>query len=576
MAGFLEDNKMKIKLSNTESVRSNIFKYTSLKKDGVTKDRSTAGYFLNTNNELINQMKDFLKCDTDEFIVDVFKTKEYILKMDEVIKMLSINDFHENLRDYFEQRNNYLLITQNFSIGKPECTVDNNNRLNIKFDNQNENVKKFRGIVIAILCDLIIEKGENSNIIYPVLKDDIIKIIKKDYVKNNSINEGENNDMREKFRKWLLDNNESINSVEAYIDQIDLMSKESINDGLITKRIFEIKIYEELMEIVPAIINSEKFKYRETNSNRINSAALNHYIKFLKVYYDKELFLQDVFIDEQDEYDKLCRLLMRKKNIILKGSPGVGKTFMAKRLAYSIIGHKSKDQILSVQFHQSFSYEDFIEGIRPKQNDEGKFVVTPGMFREFVETALANKDKKYYVIIDEINRGNLSKIFGELMKLIEADKRYDFVSDDYEYVILPYSRKEFKIPDNIFIIGTMNTADRSLAMVDYALRRRFAFYHVSPKFSSQKFKDWLKNKNGISENNINQIITKMNNVNKAICEDLSKDFEIGHSYFICNDKIDSNNFQKFYDEIIEYEILPLLQEYFIDEESKIDNYKKLL
>ena len=122
----------------------------------------------------------------------------------------------------------------------------------------------------------------------------------------------------------------------------------------------------------------------------------------------------------------------------------------------------------------------------------------------------------------------------------------------------------------------MNTADRSLAMVDYALRRRFAFYHVSPKFSSQKFKDWLKNKNGISENNINQIITKMNNVNKAICEDLSKDFEIGHSYFICNDKIDSNNFQKFYDEIIEYEILPLLQEYFIDEESKIDNYKKLL
>ena len=322
------------------------------------------------------------------------------------------------------------------------------------------------------------------------------------------------------------------------------------------------------------IINSEKFKRRLENFDNINYTAINQYINFITVYYDKDMFLKEVFIDEPAEYDKLYNLLKRKKNIILKGSPGVGKTFMAKRLTYSIIGKKAKDQILSVQFHQSFSYEDFIEGIRPKKDDEGKFVVTPGMFYEFVETALKNLKKDYYVIIDEINRGNLSKIFGELMKLIEADKRYDFISNSYEYVILPYSRKEFKIPKNIYIIGTMNTADRSLAMVDYALRRRFAFYHVSPKFNTKSFINWLKNKNGLRETDINEIITRMNNVNNSIDDDLNDGFEIGHSYFV--DTIDKDNFKKSYDEIIEYEIKPLIEEYFIDEETKIEYYNDML
>lgn len=572
MAGIFKDNKIRIKLSNTESVRSNIFRFNNLKKEGETKPSSTGGYFLNTNIDVIEQMKDFLKCDIDEFVVDVLKTRKYIEQMDSVVKMFSLTDFHDNLSEYFNQRGYYFATDKNFSIGKPECFVDDGNRLNIKFENLEENVKRFRGVVIAILCDLIIEKHNNTNLIYPILKDNIIEIIKQDYVGNKG--KSEENSMREKFKEWLLKKVLNESSADAYVSHIELMSNEAMEDGLITKELYKIDEIEELNKVVPLIVESEKFKRRLENSNHINSAALNHYINFLETYYDKDLFLKEVFIDDSKEYDKICNLLKRKKNLILKGSPGVGKTFMAKRLAYSIIGEKAKDQILSVQFHQSFSYEDFIEGIRPKKDDEGKFVITPGMFYNFVETALKNDKKDYYVIIDEINRGNLSKIFGELMKLIEADKRYDFVSNSYEYVILPYSRNEFKIPNNIYIIGTMNTADRSLAMVDYALRRRFAFYHVSPKFKSKKFSEWLRKKNGLKEVDINEIITRMNNVNVSIDKDLNDGFEIGHSYFV--DTIDPTKFKQSYDEIKEYEIIPLIEEYFIDDDSKIEDYKNML
>ena len=571
MAGIFENNKIRIKLSNTESIKSNIFKFTNLKKEGKIKPSSTAGYFLNTNIDLIEKMKEFLKCDTDEFIVDVLKTRKYIEQMDQIVKMFSLADFHNNLSEYYDKRGYYFATDKNFSIGKPDCSVDDGNRLNIKFDNLENNVKRFRGVIIAILCDLIIEKHNNANLIYPVLKDGIVEMIKRDYNGNKACEE---NDMREKFKKWLQKKGSSESSVDAYVSQIELMSKEAIEEGLITKELYKIYEIEELNNVVPLIVESENFKRRVENSNNINSAALNHYIDFLKMYYDKDLFLKEVFIDDPMEYEKMYNLLKRKKNLILKGSPGVGKTFMAKRLAYSIIGEKAKDQILSVQFHQSFSYEDFIEGIRPKKGDEGKFVITPGMFYDFVETALKNANKDYYVIIDEINRGNLSKIFGELMKLIETDKRYDFDSSSYEYVILPYSRKEFKIPKNIYIIGTMNTADRSLAMVDYALRRRFAFYNVSPKYDSNKFKDWLKKKNGLKEVDINEIITRMKKVNASIVEDLNDGFAIGHSYFV--DTIDPNKFKQSYDEIKEYEIMPLIEEYFIDDSSKIENYKNML
>lgn len=205
-------------------------------------------------------------------------------------------------------------------------------------------------------------------------------------------------------------------------------------------------------------------------------------------------------MNENDYYD-LRNLLDTKMNIILQGSPGVGKTFMAKRLAYSIIGEKDEDKILSLQFHQSYSYEDFIEGIRPNKNNE--FELKDGVFKDFCEKAKNDKNSKYYCIIDEINRGNLSKILGELMLLIENDKREE------EKVVLPYSGDVFYVPNNVYIIGMMNTADRSLAMVDYALRRRFAFYEVDPAFNKLEFKKYLTIKNNINADFVEQIMFKI-------------------------------------------------------------------
>ena len=182
MAGFLENNKIRIVLSNTESTRSNIFKYNSLTKNGEVSPSSTAGYFLATNPDTINEMIEFLNPDNDEFVVDVVKTRSYIEKMNQVVKMFSLSDFHDDLQDYFINRGVYFTDIENFSLGKPNVQVDSGNRLNIKFEKANENVKKFRGVVIALLGDIIIEKGENINIIYPVLKNGIIDKVKIDYL----------------------------------------------------------------------------------------------------------------------------------------------------------------------------------------------------------------------------------------------------------------------------------------------------------------------------------------------------------------------------------------------------------
>lgn len=204
-------------------------------------------------------------------------------------------------------------------------------------------------------------------------------------------------------------------------------------------------------------------------------------IKYPK--YTKTDFLNEVYINE-NSYDTLVDLLDMKYNIILQGAPGVGKTFIAKRLTYSIMGEKDTSRVSMVQFHQNYSYEDFIQGYRPVENG---FKLESGSFYKFCKAAEIDDERPYFFIIDEINRGNLSKIFGELMMLIEHDKRGDKLK-------LLYKDEWFTVPKNIRIIGMMNTADRSLAMIDYALRRRFAFFDVAPAFDSDGFKQYLTEK----------------------------------------------------------------------------------
>ncbi len=274
--------------------------------------------------------------------------------------------------------------------------------------------------------------------------------------------------------------------------------------------------------------------------------------------YSSADFLSDVYMSEQD-YETLVNVLKMKKNIILQGAPGVGKTFTAKRLAYSIIGAKNPDRVQMIQFHQSYSYEDFIEGYRPTENG---FTIKKGSFYKFCKLAEDDDENDYFFIIDEINRGNLSKIFGELFMLIEKDKR------GIELQLL-YSDENFSVPPNVYIIGMMNTADRSLAMLDYALRRRFSFFTMKPGFNTIGFQT-------LKSDAFKKLISCIKQLNSKIAADISlgEGFCIGHSYF-CGLTAKTATVRTL-TSIIEYELIPLLKEYWFDEPEKIIDWSDRL
>lgn len=278
--------------------------------------------------------------------------------------------------------------------------------------------------------------------------------------------------------------------------------------------------------------------------------------------YTEDDFLDEVFMAEE-EYSKLVGILKAKKNVILQGAPGVGKTFAAKRLAYSVMGVKDIDRVMMVQFHQSYSYEDFIMGFRPSTTG---FELKKGAYYNFCKKAEIDSDNDYFFIIDEINRGNLSKIFGELFMLIENDKR------GIELQLL-YSDEKFAVPANVYIIGMMNTADRSLAMLDYALRRRFAFFEIKPGFETDGFREY---KMSLDNDKFNKLINCVEKLNSVIASDesLGEGFCIGHSYF-CNFEADKIDNECLYG-IVEYELIPLLKEYWFDEPTKVKDWSNNL
>jgi MoxR-like ATPase len=275
--------------------------------------------------------------------------------------------------------------------------------------------------------------------------------------------------------------------------------------------------------------------------------------------YDSANFLKDVFMDNQ-KYDTLVGLLRHYKNLILQGAPGVGKTYAAKRLAWSIMGERDESRIQFVQFHQSYSYEDFIMGFRPTKDG---FELKRGTFYEFCKIAEEDDENDYFFIIDEINRGNLSKIFGELLMLIENDKRG-------ESTRLLYENEQFAVPKNLYIIGMMNTADRSLALMDYALRRRFAFFDIEPAFEAESFRDHQEEVGNTRFDSLVETICKLND---EIASDplLGKGFRIGHDRF-CGKSYDDSKLR----EIVEYNLIPLLSEYWVDEPSKVGQWAKQL
>ena len=338
-----------------------------------------------------------------------------------------------------------------------------------------------------------------------------------------------------------LKNNSGLQSCEVFIN----------NQGSL------YKLKEDEYDIIREIIDTKNI----LTEKLLQSSSINKY-EFSKDP-DKP------FIAESD-FLRMVALLKRKKNIILQGPPGVGKTFIARKLAYQIMGEVKDANIEMVQFHQSYSYEDFIQGLRPTQ--KGSFDLKEGIFYQFCQRAIAHPDKQFFFVIDEINRGNLSKIFGELMMLIETDKRGEKFA-----LKLTYAEDEgdlFYVPENLFIIGTMNTADRSLALVDYALRRRFAFVTLQPDYGDN-FKSFLASR-GLSVSMTDHICSTIVKTNEKIKSDTNfgEGFQIGHSYFCGFDK--SQEESQWWQEILDFELKPLLEEIWFDDISKVNETMKLL
>ncbi|MCD8301582.1 MAG: AAA family ATPase [Prevotellaceae bacterium] len=349
------------------------------------------------------------------------------------------------------------------------------------------------------------------------------------------IAESKNNAPYTNTKKWWTPNENST--------CIKIGDENDLCEELILKPYFGMTIDELLLNIAPSVLPVPP----DTTTSK---------------KYTKEDFLSEVFMSEA-EYDKVVAVLKNKKNLILQGAPGVGKTFAAKRLAYSIMGECNDSRIEFVQFHQSYSYEDFMLGYKPS---ESGFELRQGIFYTFCLKAANEPEKDFFFIIDEINRGNMSKIFGELLMLIEKDYRG-------KKTTLAYDGRQFSVPVNLHIIGMMNTADRSLAMIDYALRRRFSFYEMAPAFDSDSFRQY---KEHLGNERFNLLIEKVKELNHAITNDnaLGKGFRIGHSYF-CNWEKDECTVEKMR-QVLDFDILPMLEEFWFDDASKVERWQSAL
>ena len=289
---------------------------------------------------------------------------------------------------------------------------------------------------------------------------------------------------------------------------------------------------------------------------------------------DPALYTTQSIVDEGCFLDEahLQRLLARlrdKKNLILQGPPGTGKSWLAKRLAFALVGTKDSEKVCAVQFHPSLSYEDFVRGFRP--GGDGTLKVVDGVFLTAVREAQDTQESQFVVVIEEINRGNPAQIFGELLTLLETDKR-----TPEEAIELPYADENgdraVYLPENLYVIGTMNLADRSLAMVDFALRRRFAFATLEPQVGT-RWKEWVAKERGVDGALADDIATRVQHLNDQIRTDrnLGRHFRVGHSFITPAEPLATGATREWFRNVVETEIGPLLQEYWFDDPKKADD-----
>lgn len=288
--------------------------------------------------------------------------------------------------------------------------------------------------------------------------------------------------------------------------------------------------------------------------------------------YDVERLVGEGCFIAADTLNRMVERLRVKKNIILQGPPGTGKTWLSKRLAFCLMGAQRLNNIIALQFHPTLSYEDFVRGWRPSA--DGKLQLVDGPLMRAVETAKRNPTKHIVVVIEEINRGNPAQIFGEMLTLIEANKRERLYGLELSH--MREKEAPIYIPANLYIIGTMNNADRSLTMMDYALRRRFSFFDLEPEFN-QRWIHWLVQKAKIKEQDANSIGERMRALNQMIADDdaLGKDFLIGHSYVTPKEQALAD-VSEWFEEVIQTELRPLLEEYWFDRPERVNDGLKIL
>jgi 5-methylcytosine-specific restriction protein B len=282
----------------------------------------------------------------------------------------------------------------------------------------------------------------------------------------------------------------------------------------------------------------------------------------------EDMVAAGVFLGE-DELRQMVARLRSKKNLILQGAPGVGKTFLARMLAYTLMGEQDNGRVQFVQFHQTYSYEDFVRGYRPLGERAGEFGLQDSVFYKFCKQAEQDPERDHVFVIDEINRGNLSQIFGELLMLIEGDKRGP--EHGVELVYQRPGEGRFFVPANVYLVGLMNLADRSLAVVDYALRRRFAFVTLTPRYESPTFRRWLTDR-GMGDDLVALIVQRIGVLNHEIRTDplLGENYEVGHSFFCPRGNDFSKLDREWYEGVIKTEVVPLLKEYWFDNFQRLD------